>query len=175
MSTYLPTLYIPDKPFSLPSAPIRALLIQDKSRKDQTLKGVEAITSPNYVTGLAAAILSNVGIQSRVTFLLRLTSSGIDLCRILLTIQLIHPATALVSASLILLPLPLSSVPNSDLLNALSQLSKINTEINLSTNGSKGRWLEADDEPYAQAGMGLGKNKPGRKADAKREVDSMYM
>jgi hypothetical protein len=36
-------------------------------------------------------------------------------------------------------------------------------------------WTESDDEPFAQAGMGAGKNKGGKKADVKREIDGMYM
>jgi hypothetical protein len=36
-------------------------------------------------------------------------------------------------------------------------------------------WTESDDEPFAQVGMGAGKNKGGKKADVKREIDGMYM
>lgn len=62
LSTYLPSLYIPDRPFSAPTAPIRVLSIQDGKKVEKDLKGVEAFTSPNYVTGLAAALLSKVSI-----------------------------------------------------------------------------------------------------------------
>jgi hypothetical protein len=60
VSTYLPSLYIPDRPFSAPTAPIRVLSIENGKKVEKGLKGVEAITSPNYVTGLAAALLSKV-------------------------------------------------------------------------------------------------------------------
>jgi hypothetical protein len=63
VSTYLPSMYIPDQPFSLPTAPIRALSLENGERISRDLnglKGMEAITSPNYVTGLAAALLSKV-------------------------------------------------------------------------------------------------------------------
>jgi hypothetical protein len=53
-------MYIPDQPFSLPTAPIRILSLENGERVSPDLKGMEAITSPNYVTGLAAALLSNV-------------------------------------------------------------------------------------------------------------------
>jgi len=76
-----------------------------------------------------------------------------------------------VNASLILLPLPLSSIPDPELLNALSQLSQSKDQLNL----LKGRpWSEDDDEPFMQLGMGAGKRKEG-KGDIKREVDGMYM
>jgi hypothetical protein len=62
--------------------------------------------------------------------------------------------------------------------NAISQLSQIKSGLSISAKGST--WSEDDDEPYAQTGMGLGKNKSvskgGRKAaDVRREVDGMYM
>jgi hypothetical protein len=60
VSTYLPSMYIPDRPFSLPSAPVRALQVLNGSKMEHSVKGVEAITSPNYVTGLAAALMSKV-------------------------------------------------------------------------------------------------------------------
>ena len=60
VSTYLPSMYIPDQPFSLPTAPIRVLSLENEEKISRDLKGVEAITSPNYVTGLAAALLSIV-------------------------------------------------------------------------------------------------------------------
>jgi hypothetical protein len=53
-------MYIPDQPFSLPTAPIRLLSLENGERVTRDLKGMEAITSPNYVTGLAAALLSKV-------------------------------------------------------------------------------------------------------------------
>lgn len=63
-------------------------------------------------------------------------------------------------------------------MNAISQLSQVKLEVSIFAKGST--WSEGDDEPYAQAGMGLGKNKSvskgGRKAaDVRREVDGMYM
>jgi len=60
VSTYLPSMYIPDQPFSSPTAPIRVLSLENGEKISRDLKGVEAITSPNYVTGLAAALLSKV-------------------------------------------------------------------------------------------------------------------
>ena len=53
-------MYIPDQPFSLPTAPIRYLSIENGQRVSKELKGAEGITSPNYVTGLAASLLSKV-------------------------------------------------------------------------------------------------------------------
>jgi hypothetical protein len=53
-------MYIPDQPFSLPTAPIRVLSLENGERLSPDLKGMEAITLPNYVTGLAAALLSKV-------------------------------------------------------------------------------------------------------------------
>jgi hypothetical protein len=83
-----------------------------------------------------------------------------------LTIQLIHPSTPESSASLVLLPLPISSIPDAEVLNSLSQLSNSMTELKL----SRGSWTEDDDEPFSQVGMGGQK-----KVDVKREVDGMYM
>jgi hypothetical protein len=60
VSTYLPSMYIPDQPFSLPTAPIRVLSLENGEKISRDLKGLEAITSPNYVTGLGAALLSKV-------------------------------------------------------------------------------------------------------------------
>jgi hypothetical protein len=79
-----------------------------------------------------------------------------------LTIQLIHPSTPGSSASLVLLPLPISSIPDAEFLNSLSQLSKTGSELKL----SRGSWTEDDDEPFSQV---------GKKVDVKREVDGMYM
>jgi hypothetical protein len=81
-------------------------------------------------------------------------------------IQLIHPSTPNSTASLILLPLPISSIPDSESLNVLSQISK--TELKFTRGGS---WTEDDDEPFSQAGMGGQKHK----VELKREVDGMYM
>jgi hypothetical protein len=83
-----------------------------------------------------------------------------------LTIQLIHPSTPKSSASLVLLPLPISSIPDAEVFNSLSQLSKTKAEFKL----SRGSWTEDDDEPFSQVGMGGQK-----KVDVKREVDGMYM
>ena len=83
-----------------------------------------------------------------------------------LTIQLIHPSTPKSSASLVLLPLPISSIPDAEVVNSLSQLSKSSSELKL----SRGSWTEDDDEPFSQVGMGGQK-----KVDVKREVDGMYM
>lgn len=86
-----------------------------------------------------------------------------------LTVQLIHPSTPKSSASLILLPLPISSIPDSEFLNALTQISSTKKEIKL----TRGSWSEDDDEPFSQVGMG-GLKGSGR-ADVRREVDGMYM
>jgi hypothetical protein len=83
-----------------------------------------------------------------------------------LTIQLIHPSTPKSSASLVLLPLPISSIPDAEVLKSLLQLSKSKTEFKM----SRGSWTENDDEPFSQVGMGGQK-----KVDVKREVDGMYM
>jgi hypothetical protein len=83
-----------------------------------------------------------------------------------LTIQLIHSSTPKSSASLVLLPLPISSIPDAEVFNSLSQLSKSSSELKL----SRGSWTEDDDEPFSQVGMGGQK-----KVDVKREVDGMYM
>ena len=39
----------------------------------------------------------------------------------------------------------------------------------------RGMWSEDDDEPFSQAGMGMGKNKDRPTPDTKREMDGMYM
>jgi len=83
-----------------------------------------------------------------------------------LTVQLIHSSTPKSTASLVLLPLPISSIPDAEVLNSLSQLSKTSNELKL----SRGSWTEDDDEPFSQVGMGGQK-----KVDVKREVDGMYM
>jgi len=74
-------------------------------------------------------------------------------------------------ASLILLPLPISSIPYATLLKLFSQISKCNTELKLSRRAA---WSEDDDEPFSQAGMGGAKHGQGR-VELKREVDGMYM
>ena len=53
-------MYIPDRPFTLPTAPIRYLAINGGRVDPKEVQGAEVITSPNYVTGLAAALLSKV-------------------------------------------------------------------------------------------------------------------
>lgn len=60
VSTYLPSMYIPDRALSLPTAPIRHVTIHGAQIIDKTVDGAEPLSSPNYVTGLAAALLSNV-------------------------------------------------------------------------------------------------------------------
>ena len=60
VSSYLPSMYIPDRPFTLPTAPIRYLAINGDKVVTKEIKCAEPITSPNYVTGLAAALLSRV-------------------------------------------------------------------------------------------------------------------
>jgi len=83
-----------------------------------------------------------------------------------LTVQLIHPSTPRSIASLVLLPLPISSIPDAEVLASLSQLSKSSNELKM----SRSSWTEDDDEPFSQVGMGGQK-----KVDVKREVDGMYM
>lgn len=78
-----------------------------------------------------------------------------------------------VPASLLLLPLPLSFIPLPDLTHTFTQLSTTDQTFTTARAGS--RWSEDDDEPFAQAGMGMGKNKDRPAPDAKREVDGMYM
>jgi len=88
-----------------------------------------------------------------------------------LTLQLVHPSTPPTTASLILLPLPISSIPDASLLNVFSQTSQCTTELKLSRGAA---WNEDDDEPFSQAGMGGRKHGNGR-VELKREVDGMYM
>jgi hypothetical protein len=169
VSTYLPSMYIPDQPFSLPTAPIRVLSLENGERVSPDLKGMEAITSPNYVTGLAAALLSPYLANVSSHHPLYTSYVSLDLELVIsekLTIQLIHPSTPKSSASLVLLPLPISSIPDAEVFNSLSQLSKTKAEFKL----SRGSWTEDDDEPFSQVGMGGQK-----KVDVKREVDGMYM
>lgn len=59
-------MYIPDRPCTLPTAPIRYLTINGGRVDSKDIKGAEPITSPNYVTGLAAALLSKVRLSIQV-------------------------------------------------------------------------------------------------------------
>lgn len=63
VSTYLPSLYIPDRPLELYAAPIRYLAIKDGHVASRSVRGAESITSPNYVTGAAAALLTMVRLR----------------------------------------------------------------------------------------------------------------
>lgn len=185
VSTYLPSMYIPDQPFSLPTAPIRGLSIENGQRTSRSLNGVEAITSPNYVTGLAAALLSKVSyrpspfrqpLHRRYCIIPDIISQSVlrpTLKReVRLTTQLIHPSSPKTPSSLILLPLPISSISDTALLNALTQISYSKSSPKTDIKLTRGSWNEDDDEPFSQVGMGGIK-----KVDLslKREVDGMYM
>lgn len=90
--------------------------------------------------------------------------------------KLARPTAPEVGASIVLLPLPLSSLPTTQLISTLSSLKSASTPVALAKPASA--WSEDDDEPFAQAGMGMGKNRSragARGADVKREVDGMYM
>jgi hypothetical protein len=78
VSTYLPSLYIPDRPFTLPSAPIRYSAVEGGHTGQKKVDGAELITSPNYVTGLSAALLSKV--RTSVTLQTLPLSHSLHIC-----------------------------------------------------------------------------------------------
>lgn len=93
--------------------------------------------------------------------------------------QAAHPSSSLNRAdlSILLLPLPLSSVSgtaySSALESASSALAGLTSNAGHASNAGKTRWDEADDEPYVAQGMGR-RNQPGGKKE-REEMGGMYM
>ncbi|WVQ67098.1 uncharacterized protein L199_005292 [Kwoniella botswanensis] len=105
-----------------------------------SVNGTKGFDSPNYLTGIAGGLVS---LGSR-------------------------PTSSIAQPTTLLLPLPLSSLPSSQVVSTLRSISPGISDI---FSQSSKRWTEDDDEPYSAPGMGRVRGL--RKGVG--EVSSMYM
>ena len=143
LSTYLPSMYIP----SANERPVEGAIRYLSTNSSTPLSSlVPKLSSPNYATGLSAALAT------------------------LAT----HPASARL-LNLLTLPLPLSSIPKSDINAVLSSVApSLTSRLENSAKSASSRWDETHDEPFSGPGMGHRK-KTTKHELAKEDFSGMYM
>ena len=108
---------------------------------------IPRIESPNFSTGLPAALASLA----------------------------VHPSTPASSLTILSLPLPLSDIPHSSLIAALTPVSsKLAERIRTRSKTPAASWEEKDDEPYSGPGMGS-RTKIAKKDVSREDLSGMYM
>ena len=145
LTTYLPSMYIPD-PSAPPSydAPIRYLSTQPSALDSSSTSKLD---SPNFITALPAALASLA----------------------------LHPSTPSAAVTVLALPLPLSYVSTSSLVTVLgSIIPELAARVKRREKEAGARWEERDDEPYSGPGMGGRKNLV-KKDLSREDVGGMYM
>ncbi|WVR07745.1 hypothetical protein IAU60_004788 [Kwoniella sp. DSM 27419] len=150
ITSYVPAMYIPStselsQRGSRASSNIR--VFSSGPASTSVPNDAASFDPPNYLTGLAAALVSLAA----------------------------HPSAEVAPPQTILLPLPLSSVPIAYLTSILQpsgNLADLVASLVTPSLGGKrsSRWTEDDDEPYSAPGMGRKSHHAGL-----GEVSSMYM
>ncbi|WWD03534.1 hypothetical protein V865_001587 [Kwoniella europaea PYCC6329] len=138
VTSYVPSMYIP--PPSERGERLDNSPIRILSCDILAVEGTKCFDSPNYLTGIAGGLVSLAS----------------------------HPTSSIAQPNTILLPLPLSSLPSSQI---HSTLKLISPGISDTFGQSNKRWTQDDDEPYSAPGMGRVRGL--RKGVG--EVSSMYM
>jgi hypothetical protein len=185
LTTYLPSTYIPsdrDARFHRSDPPIRAISPSGSDKAFAVAHSLGEWASPNYLTGIAAAIFSLVSVRSvhNLSFVgldqrprARISYSAVS------NAQAAHPSPphlSLGQLSTLLLPLPLSSLSNSAYRSALEAASPALASASAApAAGVKTRWDEVDDEPYVAPGMGGRQKRDTGGAKDRDEVGGMYM
>ncbi|WOO82015.1 uncharacterized protein LOC62_04G005518 [Vanrija pseudolonga] len=142
VSSYVPAMYIPSagEPRAL-DPPVRYL--SSSSAVSLSSPALRTYDAPNYVTGVAGAFLSASA----------------------------HPASPFhgKAATLLLLPLPLSTLAPSAVSSALAAAAPVAAKA----LGRSAHWTEVDDEPFV--GLGMGARRPHQEAPAGDDLSGMYM
>lgn len=188
LTTYLPSTYIPserDTRFHRSDPPVRAIRPPGSSGVSADNLGEWA--SPNYLTGVAAAIFSLVRWHRIVVGAYEPSrphdESVLHRHDYMTNAQAAQPSTlqlSLAHLTTLLLPLPLSSLSNSAYRSALDLASSVLAGAGAATAtaaaaGGKTRWDETDDEPYVAPGMGGRQQRVNARSKGRDEVGGMYM
>ena len=177
-SSYLPAIYIPSLSEKADGSlmPIRYIQLHASSTTDLDEAGLKPFSSPNFITGLAAAIGSEVSVSDNI-FSEPVSRSTSVVGRPLTLDQAVHPSSAVgpsTPMTILQLPLPLSSISNKSVSSAMAILSPhLGDQLTSQTKSPTARWTEDDDEPFSAPGMGGNKRTSG--AALKEDISGMYM